>query len=170
MSLTSRPVSNRPRFISLPPPCGVRLSDRPGAGEGRARRAARAGYHMPPTLAAMPSAWVIAAETRVPGAVWGSISRKPGHRVGFLRRCRTATVFRSRRRIRVAVNSNDYPPPHVHAFGAGREARFRLNCPDGPVELWDYEGRWTMADLNELGGKIAHQLDQCCRTWSEIHG
>jgi len=81
-----------------------------------------------------------------------------------------ATVFRSRRRLRVAVNSNDHPPPHVHVFGAGREARFKLNCPDGPVELWDYDGGWTMAELNQLGGEIASRLDECCRTWSEIHG
>jgi hypothetical protein len=81
-----------------------------------------------------------------------------------------ATVFRSRRRYRVAVNSNDHPPPHVHAFGKGCEARFQLNCPDGPVTLWDFEGDWTLGHLNELGAEIADQIDECCRIWSEIHG
>ncbi|WP_414695694.1 DUF4160 domain-containing protein [Phenylobacterium sp.] len=35
----------------------------------------------------------------------------------------------------MAVNSNDHPPAHVHAFGKGCEARFKLNCPGGPAEL-----------------------------------
>lgn len=85
-------------------------------------------------------------------------------------RLAVATVFISRRRYRVAVNSNDHPPPHVHAFGKGCEARFRLNCPAGPVELWDYAGQWTLAHLNELGVEIAAELGACCRIWSEIHG
>ncbi|WP_372784296.1 DUF4160 domain-containing protein [Phenylobacterium sp.] len=80
------------------------------------------------------------------------------------------TVFPSRRRYRVAVNSNDHPPPHVHAFGKGCEARFKLNCPDGPVELWDYVGDWTLARLNELGGEIAARLVDCCESWEDIHG
>ena len=81
-----------------------------------------------------------------------------------------ATVFRSRRRYRVAVNSNDHPPSHVHVFGKGCEARFQLNCPDGPVAVWDFEGDWTRPLLNELGGEIAARLADCCRVWSEIHG
>ena len=81
-----------------------------------------------------------------------------------------ATVFHSRRRYRVAVNSNDHPPAHVHAFGKGREARFGLRCPGGPVELWDYGGDWTIAHLNELGAEIASQLEACCTVWRQIHG
>lgn len=81
-----------------------------------------------------------------------------------------ATVFRSRRRYRVSVNSLDHPPPHVHAFGKGLEARFLLNCPDGPVELWDHAGGWSLAHLNELGAEIAASLDDCCRTGSAVHG
>ncbi len=64
----------------------------------------------------------------------------------------------------------DHPPPHVHAFGKGCEARFKLNCPDGPVELWDLVGDWTLAHLNELGGVIAAHLEDCCKVRSEIHG
>ena len=81
-----------------------------------------------------------------------------------------ATVFTSRRRVRIAVNTRDHSPPHVHAFGAGREARFKLNCPEGPVELWDFAGGWTMAELNGLGLEIAARLDDCCREWSHAHG
>jgi len=81
-----------------------------------------------------------------------------------------ATVFTSRRRYRVAVNSNDHPPAHAHAFGKGCEARFRLNCPEGPVELWDGGGSWNLKHLNELGEEIAEKLTECCEIWSEIHG
>jgi hypothetical protein len=84
--------------------------------------------------------------------------------------CRMATVFRSSRRYRVAIYSNDHPPAHAHAVGRGLDARFRLNCPDGPVELWDFQGGWTLAHLNELGEEIAAQLEDCCKIWSEIHG
>ena len=82
-----------------------------------------------------------------------------------------ATVFRSRRRYRVAVNSNDHLPAHVHVFGKGCEARFKLNPPRGPVEFWDSEGDWkTSAHLIELGDEIAAKLDECCNLWREIHG
>jgi hypothetical protein len=70
----------------------------------------------------------------------------------------------------VAVNSNDHPPPHVHVFGKGCEARFELHCPNGPVTLWDFEGDWTLGHLNELGAEIAERLKDCCDVWSEIHG
>ena len=80
------------------------------------------------------------------------------------------TVFRSNRRFRIAVNSNDHPPPHVHAFGKGLEARFALNCPDGPAEYWDHEGPWRLKDLNELGQQISDAIDACCAEWSRVHG
>lgn len=81
-----------------------------------------------------------------------------------------ATVFHSARRYRIAVYSNDHPPSHVHVLGKGREARFLLNCPDGPVELWDYDGDWPRRHLLELGSEIAGQIGECCAVWSEIHG
>lgn len=81
-----------------------------------------------------------------------------------------ATVFHSQRRYRVVVYSNDHPPSHVHVLGKGCEARYRLNCPDGPVTLWDYEGDWTFRHIVELGEEIAAHLDDCCVAWSRIHG
>ena len=45
------------------------------------------------------------------------------------------------RNIRVVIFTNDHPPPHVHAIKANlAAARFKLNCPDGPVELWTTKG------------------------------
>ena len=81
-----------------------------------------------------------------------------------------ATVFWSVRRYRVKVNSNDHNPPHVHAVGGGLEARFKLNCPNGPVECWDFYGPWRFLDLNELAKEIADALEDCCAKWNEIHG
>lgn len=81
-----------------------------------------------------------------------------------------ATVFTSERRYQVRVYSNDHPPAHVHAVGKGLDARFKLNCPEGPVELWDFAGPWRLPDLNELGVEIAEKLGACCEKWSEIHG
>lgn len=80
------------------------------------------------------------------------------------------TVFHSRHRYRIVVNSNDHPPPHVHAYGKGREARFRFFCPDGPVELWDHAGGWTLVELNALGQEVADHIEGCCDSWSKIHG
>jgi len=74
------------------------------------------------------------------------------------------------RNIRVAVYTNDHPPPHVHALtGNEAEARFVLNCLDGPPELWDYEG-FKLAELNEIGALIAANLEFVCAKWREYHG
>lgn len=81
-----------------------------------------------------------------------------------------ATVFRSHRRYRVILYSSDHPPPHVHVLGKGLEARYVLGCPDGPVDLWDHRGTWSLAHLNELRGEISARLTHCCALWSEIHG
>ena len=62
-----------------------------------------------------------------------------------------ATVVRSRRRYRVAVNSNDHLPQHVHVFGKGCEARFKLNCPEGPVVFWDCEGGLEPVPSERIG-------------------
>lgn len=37
--------------------------------------------------------------------------------------------------LRVVIYPNDHRPAHVHVLGAGGEAVFVLNCPDGPPEL-----------------------------------
>lgn len=81
-----------------------------------------------------------------------------------------ATVFETRKRYRVAVYSNDHEPAHVHVVGKGREARFELNCPDGPVRYWDHFGFWKWAELKEIGEEIADRLTLCCEIWSKFHG
>lgn len=79
-------------------------------------------------------------------------------------------VFRSDRDYCVAVNSNDHPPPHVHTYGKGLDARFGINCADELVEYWDHEGDWKQKHLNELGAEIAEKITDCCEEWGRIHG
>lgn len=74
------------------------------------------------------------------------------------------------RNIRIAVYTNDHPPPHVHALkGNEAGARFLLNCPDGPARLWDHEG-FKLAELNEIGVLITENIGFVCAKWSEYHG
>ena len=74
------------------------------------------------------------------------------------------------RNIRVAIHSNDHPPPHVHAIGRdGALARFELNCPDGPVRLVDQAG-FRATDIAEVGAMIAAKLPLICMKWRAIHG
>jgi hypothetical protein len=74
------------------------------------------------------------------------------------------------RRIRVAIYTNDHPPPHVHAIrpGGGR-AKFELNCPDGPVRLVEQIG-FGRAEVGEIGNGVAERLAWICAEWSRIHG
>jgi len=79
------------------------------------------------------------------------------------------TVLRVRS-IRVAIYSNDHPPPHVHAIGRdGARARFGLNCPEGPVRLVEQSG-FRPADVIEVGSAIAAALTAVCAKWRMIHG
>jgi hypothetical protein len=74
------------------------------------------------------------------------------------------------RNIRVAIYTNDHPPPHVHAIkpGGGR-AKFDLNCPSGPVQLVDQTG-FRLPEIMEVGAAVASELDAICAEWRRIHG
>jgi hypothetical protein len=74
------------------------------------------------------------------------------------------------RNIRVAIYSNDHPPPHVHAIGRdGARAKFTLNCPDGPVVLVEQVG-FRSKDIAEIGQAVAAELSAICAAWEAIHG
>jgi len=74
------------------------------------------------------------------------------------------------RNIRVAIYSNDHPPPHVHAIRRdGARATFGLNCPDGPVILLEQAG-FRAADIAEVGRAVAAALPAICARWRAIHG
>jgi hypothetical protein len=79
-------------------------------------------------------------------------------------------VFRSRRGYSVTVNSNDHPPPHVHAYGRALGSRFKFDCDAQTIEAWDAKGKWSQAHLNELGEEIAEHLTECCDEWRRVYG
>jgi hypothetical protein len=70
---------------------------------------------------------------------------------------------------RVVIYPNDHRPAHVHVIGAGREAIFDLECPDGPVELREnYDG--SPADLRNIRDELNDHVAALCAEWESIHG
>ena len=78
------------------------------------------------------------------------------------------TVLRIRH-LRVAIHTNDHPPPHVHGFGYGGEALFYLNCPNGPPTLRD---KYRLSDpkVNRMIRALLPYIQQLCTTWEEMYG
>ena len=71
--------------------------------------------------------------------------------------------------LRVVIYPNDHRPAHVHVIGAGGEAVFMLNCPDGPPELREvYE--FSRNKVGQISDELAVRLESLCRQWSEMHG
>ena len=80
-------------------------------------------------------------------------------------------VFTSKRGYRVTVNSNDHWPRHVHTFGKGKNATFKLRCPQGAAAFGEIKrGKWDLKHLNELGVEITERMRACCEEWSKVHG
>jgi hypothetical protein len=74
------------------------------------------------------------------------------------------------RNVRIAIYSNDHPPPHVHAIRPdGAMAKFALNCPRGPVNLIDQAG-FRRSEIVAIGSAVAKELAEICAKWSLIHG
>jgi hypothetical protein len=74
------------------------------------------------------------------------------------------------RNIRVAIYSNDHPPPHVHAIKRdGARAKFVLNCPNDPITLVEQMG-FRAAEIAEVGAAVAENLESICAQWRAFHG
>ena len=71
--------------------------------------------------------------------------------------------------LRVVIYPNDHRPAHVHVIGAGREAVYYLNCPDGPPELRVGYG-FGQGEVNSIGQALAEDLPMLCQEWKNIHG
>ncbi|TKT43742.1 DUF4160 domain-containing protein [Rhizobium sp. LC145] len=71
--------------------------------------------------------------------------------------------------LRVVIYPNDHRPAHVHVKGAGGEAVFLLNCPDGPPELRESYG-FKLPDLRRIEDALTSELATLCVAWSEHHG
>ena len=69
--------------------------------------------------------------------------------------------------LRVVIYPDDHRPAHV--IGAGGEAVFILNCPDGPPELREVYG-FSHRIVARIQKDLAVQLATLCPAWSEIHG
>lgn len=70
--------------------------------------------------------------------------------------------------VRVVIYPNDHRPAHVHVIGGGCEAVFKLNCPDGPVELRENFG-FTLKALSELAAALMAEIHALCDAWEQIH-
>ncbi len=71
--------------------------------------------------------------------------------------------------LRVTIYPSDHRPAHVHVIGQGFEAVFRLNCPDGPVELRENYG-FNKSVLSKILAELETNIASLCDKWSEIHG
>lgn len=71
--------------------------------------------------------------------------------------------------LRVLIYPNDHRPAHVHVLGAGGEAVFVLNCPDGPPNLREVHG-FSRRDASRIGSELATHIAALCSKWSEMHG
>lgn len=71
--------------------------------------------------------------------------------------------------MRVVLYPNDHRPAHVHVLGAGGEAVFALNCPDGPPTLRE-SYRLGRAEVGRIGAVLADNLAVLCAAWSRMHG
>ncbi len=78
------------------------------------------------------------------------------------------TLFRIQG-LRVVIYPNDHRPAHVHVIGHGCEAVFKLNCPDGPVDLRENLG-FQRAELNRIATALVQRLGTACTEWSRLHG
>jgi hypothetical protein len=71
--------------------------------------------------------------------------------------------------LRVVVYPNDHRPAHVHVLGAGREAVFVLNCPQGPPTIRGYTG-FSGTELRGILAELTGLLATLCKEWSNVHG
>jgi len=71
--------------------------------------------------------------------------------------------------FRVVVYPNVDRPAHVHVIGRECEAVFRLNCPDGPVELREDYGA-ARRQIKIFERELMNNLSQLCEAWEKIHG
>ena len=71
--------------------------------------------------------------------------------------------------LRVVIYPNDHRPAHVHVKGAGGEAVFVLNCPEGPPVLRQSYG-FSLREVNRIAEALSIVLKMLCVEWRSIHG
>ncbi|MCC6373247.1 MAG: DUF4160 domain-containing protein [Moraxellaceae bacterium] len=70
--------------------------------------------------------------------------------------------------LRVVVYPNDHRPAHVHVIGAGCEAVFNLNCPEGQLALRESFG-FSTHELNQIAERLKTEQGVLCPAWRTIH-
>jgi hypothetical protein len=70
---------------------------------------------------------------------------------------------------RVVIYPSDHRPAHVHVIGAGGEAVFLLNCPDGPPELRESYG-FSRTEVSRIEADLTVRIPDLCQEWRTIHG
>jgi hypothetical protein len=71
--------------------------------------------------------------------------------------------------LRVVIYPTDHRPAHVHVIGAGEEAVFILNCPNGPPTLRESYG-FKRSDFDAIITALTTTINTLCQEWSRIHG
>jgi len=78
------------------------------------------------------------------------------------------TVYRDRN-LRIAIHSNDHPPPHVHVIGPDGEACIAIGDDTMAPEVWDFQGLAVREVITALRLIARHQTD-LLNAWRKIHG
>lgn len=71
--------------------------------------------------------------------------------------------------LRVAIDTDDHPPAHIHVIGAGREVIFDLNCPYGPPEV-RRSRNLRPALANRIRAHLTRHIRRLCEEWIKLHG
>jgi hypothetical protein len=71
--------------------------------------------------------------------------------------------------LRVVIYLTDHRPAHIHVIGAGGEAVFLLNCPNGPPELRE-SYRYSQRAVSRIKDRLAGSIEALCEEWRKIHG
>lgn len=69
---------------------------------------------------------------------------------------------------RVFWYSNEHDPAHVHVESGGCEAKFELNCPDGPVECVKiYKPPMPSHEVRKIEKELEPRIAELCQSWKD---
>jgi hypothetical protein len=71
--------------------------------------------------------------------------------------------------FRVVIFSDDHRPAHVHVVSPQGSCVFKLNCPNGPLELREL---YALAEQQvlRLARALEPEIKLLCGAWWRIHG
>jgi hypothetical protein len=70
--------------------------------------------------------------------------------------------------LRIAIYTDDHPPPHVHVLGDG-EAKIRLVGPGGQPVVMQVVGM-KKADVAKALKVVADEQAELLKVWRTVHG